>query len=83
MFPEYIINFEPLSSKVLSVFKVGLELIKPNRVEFRNKVIHKGYFPTELETMEYAMDMLSYLQSKLLQLKGNINDSVNIFMIEK
>lgn len=60
----------------LSVFKFAPELIKPKYVEFRNKVIHKGYFPTEKETLSYAKDVFSYLQTKLIELKKNMDEYV-------
>jgi len=60
----------------LSVFHSAPELIKKKHIEFRNKVIHKGYFPTEKETLNYAMDMFSYLQAKIIELKENIADYV-------
>lgn len=60
----------------LSVFRGAPELIKNKHVEFRNKVIHKGYFPTEQETLNYAVDMFTYLQTKLIELKENMDDYV-------
>ncbi|QUG41299.1 hypothetical protein KD050_18800 [Psychrobacillus sp. INOP01] len=60
----------------LSVFKCAPELIKQNQVQFRNKVIHKGYFPTEQETLTYAKYIFTYLQTKLLELKKNMNEYV-------
>lgn len=67
----------------LSVFKLAPELIKPKHVEFRNKVIHKGYFPTEQETLSYAKDMFSYLQTKLIELKKNMDDYVEFIYDRK
>ncbi|MEK4487941.1 hypothetical protein MHH81_20755 [Psychrobacillus sp. FSL H8-0484] len=60
----------------LSVYKFAPELITTKQVEFRNKVIHKGYFPTEKETLDYAIVIFNYLQSKLLKLKENMNEEL-------
>jgi hypothetical protein len=60
----------------LSTFKYAPELIKNKHIEFRNKVIHKGYFPTEKETIEYAVDIFNYLQLKLIELKDYMDDYV-------
>jgi len=44
-------------------------LIKKKSVEFRNKVVHKGYLPKEIEVLTYAEDVfntIKFYYSKLL-----------------
>jgi hypothetical protein len=46
-----------------------LNLIDPKFIEFRNKVVHKGYLPNETETLKYAEEiyrLIRYHYTKLL-----------------
>jgi len=45
----------------LNEFGYKPELIKDSVLGFRNKVIHKGYFPTKKETEEYINEIGKYL----------------------
>jgi hypothetical protein len=60
----------------LSIFLRAPELINRKNVEFRNDVIHKGFFPTEEKTMSYAIDVLNYLKTKIIELKENMDEYV-------
>lgn len=67
----------------LANFNNPPELMKQNNVEFRNKVIHKGYFPTEEETLKYAEDIFCYLKSKIIELKQQKDDYVSYIYDKK
>lgn len=67
----------------LATYKEPPELIKPKKVEFRNKVIHKGYFPTEQETLEYAEYIFSYLHCKTSELNEKMKDNFSLIYDKK
>jgi hypothetical protein len=45
-------------------------LLKSKSVEFRNKVVHKGYLPNEEEIMKYAEDIFNVIRSNYLKLNS-------------
>ncbi|MBU3093424.1 hypothetical protein KPL35_15275 [Clostridium sp. CF011] len=46
------------------------------QVEFRNKVIHKGYIPKYDEVLKYANYLLNYMLQILIDLKLECNDEI-------
>jgi hypothetical protein len=50
---------------------------RPNRVEFRNKVIHKGYVPTLAEAINYAEYIYDYIVDTLKALKSSLSKQID------
>ena len=48
-------------------------------VEFRNNIIHKGKFPTQEETFNFANATFKYIKEKLVELKMNHGDRFKDF----
>ena len=59
-----------------SVLERSPETVFQKDIELRNNVIHKGVFPTYEETYHYAERTFDYIKTKLIELKENMNDSV-------
>ncbi len=51
-------------------------LLINKQVEFRNEVIHKGYFPSFEETIEFGQSVLDLMSSIVSELKHECKDSV-------
>jgi hypothetical protein len=50
-------------------FKKAPLSLSNKMIEFRNKVIHKGYFPTKLEAIEFSQAILEIINGCYLSLK--------------
>lgn len=62
-------------------FKKTPILIGNNQIEFRNKIIHKGYFPTYEKTLEFGQKVLDFILGVLNLLKSTHNKQIsNIIM---
>jgi hypothetical protein len=48
----------------------------PLMVEFRNKVVHKGYIPTRAEALEYARHVHDHIVSIVAQMNSDLKDFV-------
>lgn len=57
-------------------------LLLPNKMtEFRNKVIHKGYFPNRLETIEFSEAILEIINENYLTLNAFKNKDIQDYEI--
>ena len=50
------------------------KLLSDKSIKFRNKVIHKGYIPSDEEVIKYAWNVAEMISSEYLRLKNNCND---------
>lgn len=75
-----------LSERQLGAFIIGYlkehqrcpPLLSQENTKFRNRVIHKGYFPTSEETFQYANTILKYIVELLKELNIASNDAINM-----
>lgn len=64
-------------------FKEVCNILSNEKTKFRNKVIHKGYFPSKMETVGYAQDCLNIIHDIILKLRENCTNSINEIMRER
>jgi len=55
----------------------SVKYLTDKAINFRNKVIHKGYIPTLDETSDYGHEVLSFIDPILDDLKYNHSNAVN------
>lgn len=60
----------------LNEFKEVPEKIKGNNIEFRNKVVHKGFIPNKDETHRYLEFAYGYIQKLIRLLKENYSEYI-------
>lgn len=61
----------------LITFKKAPVLLRNSDISFRNDVTHKGLFPTQKRTREYAQTVFDYIRTKLIELKCAMPDAVD------
>lgn len=61
----------------LSEFKEMPPLLRTKQVEFRNNVIHKGYFPDYDETIAFGEDVLEIIFAIVIKLKQKCEAGMN------
>ena len=59
-----------------STFREMPQLLKPAMIKFRNDVVHKGYLPTEAETLIFAEEVYNTIKSNYLKLLNIFSDTV-------
>lgn len=60
----------------LNFFKKTIQPMSNQDVEFRNKVIHKGYFPSREETLNYIQNVFNKINEIAKEIFLNINQEV-------
>jgi len=64
-------------------FKKCPPLLKNKKTEFRNKVIHRGYFPTFDEVLEFGEETLKIMFEILIDLRRNCKDAIQEYQAIK
>ena len=57
-------------------FNAEPKILPPKWVKFRNKVIHKGYIPSEVEAMEFGEVVYRLVADSLADLRATMNPSI-------
>ncbi len=65
-----------------STFKKPPIPLKQKMVEFRNNVVHKGYLPTENETVEYAEGIYFLIKSLYLELLEDYSTPITNYQLD-
>lgn len=60
----------------LVVLKSNPEIIKNKQVEFRNKVVHKGFIPTKEEATLYGEEVFNYIRANLILMQKKLGEHV-------
>jgi hypothetical protein len=58
-------------------------LPKDDWVQFRNKVVHKGYLPTKEETLKYAEIIHDYMITLVILMNTTMRDAVSTTWVEE
>ncbi|WP_314241299.1 hypothetical protein [Empedobacter tilapiae] len=69
----------------LKEFKIQPITLSNKMIEFRNKVIHKGFFPDEFEVYNYLKETLNVINQNIaiiLELKNNAIEKYHIQFVE-
>jgi hypothetical protein len=61
----------------LQTFKKKAPLLPNKQIEFRNDIIHKGYFPTYEEVVDFGEAVLKIIYNVLTTLKQNCKDGIS------
>lgn len=59
-----------------SAFKKAPNLLSPKQVTFRNNVIHKGYFPSPDEALEFGKNVYDLLNFDIRELQGAFSEAL-------
>ena len=66
-----------------SFFHSKPELLGTKRTEFRNDVVHKGKIPSKSEALSFGNAVLDILRKNMLQLRGELGNSVQRIVVQR
>jgi hypothetical protein len=66
----------------LRTFGLTPQLLPSTRIEFRNRVIHKGYIPSRDEAVEYCSEIYRLVRTKIEYLKSEKSPEIQQVVLE-